>query len=87
MITFFGEDLLSSSVLLSFENLLRLLGLFLLGCSFRGSTTLGETALLLLPSPLFDLIREGLLYRSPELLSLPNIMIDLCFKTEEAFIY
>ena len=37
---FFGEGLLSSSVLLSFEDLLRLLGLFLLGCSFRGSPTL-----------------------------------------------
>ena len=39
----FGEGLLSSAVLLSFEDLLRLLGLFLLGYSFRGSPTLSET--------------------------------------------
>ena len=35
------EGLLSSSVLLSFEDLLRILGLFLLGCFFNGSPTLG----------------------------------------------
>ena len=83
----FGEGLLSLSVLLSFEDLLRLLGLLLLGCSFRGSPTLGETSLLLRPWSLFDLIREGLFSLSLEPLSLPDIMLDLCFKTEKAFIY
>ena len=84
----FGEGLLSSSVLLSFEDLLWLLGLLILGCSFRGSPTLGETSLLLLCFlVLLDLIREGLFSRSLEPLSLSNIMLDLCFKTEEVFIY
>ena len=83
----FGEGLLSSSVLLSFEELLRLLDLFLLGCSFRGSATLGETLLLLHLWSLFELIREGLFSWSLEPLSLPDVMLDLCFKTEEAFIY
>ena len=64
----FGERLLSSSVLLSFEDLLQLLGLFLLGCSFNGSPTLGETTLLLRPWTLFNLIREGLLSQLLELL-------------------
>ena len=43
----FVEGLLSSSVLLSFEDLLQIVGLFLLGCSFNGSPTLGGTSLLL----------------------------------------
>ena len=55
-------------------------------CSFRGSPTLGETYLLLCPWSLFDLIREGLFSRSLEPLSLPNKMVDLCFKTEVCFI-
>ena len=83
----FGDGLLSSSVLLSFEDLLRLLGLYILECSFRGSPTLGKTSLLLCPWSLFYLIREGLFSQSLELISLPDIMLDLCFKTEEAFIY
>ena len=57
----FGVGFLSSSVLLSFEDLPRLLGIFLLGCSFRATPTLDETSLLLRPWLLFDLIREGLL--------------------------
>ena len=65
----FGEGLFSSSVFLLLEDLLRLLGLFPLGCSFRGSPRLGETSLLLRPWSLFDLIREGLLSRSLELLN------------------
>ena len=62
-------------------------GLFLLGCSFNGSPTLDETSLLLRPWSLFDLIREGLLSRSLELTSLPGRMLDLCIKTEQAYIY
>ena len=81
----FSEGLLPPSVLLSLEDLLQLLGLFLSGCSFRGSSTLGETSLLLRSWLLFDLTREGLLSRSLELLSLPDIMLDLSFKTEQAF--
>ena len=83
----FGDGLLSTSVLLSFEDLLRLLGLYILECSFRGSPTLSETSSLLCPWSLFYLIREGLFSQSLKLLSLPDIMLDLCFKTEEAFIY
>ena len=83
----FGERLLSSSMLLSFKDVLRLLGLFLLECSFRGFPTLGETSLLLRPWSLFDLIREGLFSWSLNPLSLHNIMRELHFKTEEAFIY
>ena len=45
----FVEGLLYSSVLLSSEDLLRLLGLFLLWCSFNGSPTLDETSLLRRP--------------------------------------
>ena len=82
----FGEGLLSSSVLLWFEDLLRHLVILLLGCSFRGSPTLGETSLLVRPWSLFDLIREGPFSRSLELLSLFNTMFESCFKTEEAFI-
>ena len=69
----FDEGILSSSVLLSLEDLLRLSGLFL---------TLGETSLLLRPCSLLDLIREGLFLPSLEPLSLPNIMPDLCLKED-----
>ena len=80
------EGLLSSSVLLLFEDLLRLLGLFPLWCSF-GFPTLGETSLLLRPWSLFDLIKEGLSSQLLKPLSLPHIMLDLRFKTKEGFIY
>ena len=83
---FFWSDL-SSSVLLSLEDLLRLLGLFLLGCSFRGSLAFGETFLLLCSRSSFDHIKEGLFSRSLEQFSLSDIMLDLYFQTEEAFIY
>ena len=39
------------------------------------------------PWSLFDLIREGLFSRSLESLSLLDIMLDLCFTTEEVFKY
>ena len=54
----FGRELLSSPALLSLEDLLWLSGLFLFGCSFRGSPTLYQTSLLLGPWTL-DLIIKG----------------------------
>ena len=78
----FDEGLLSLSVLLSFEGLLRLLG-----CSLRDYPTLGESSLLLRAWSLFDLIRAGVPSGSLELLSSPDIILDLCFKTKNTFIY
>ena len=43
------------------EDLLQLLGFFLLGVFFKGSPSLGETSLLLHLGSLLDLRKEGLL--------------------------
>ena len=52
-----------------------------------GSPILGETSLLLHLWLFFDLIIEGHFSRSLEPVSLPDIMLDLCFKTKEVIMY